>query len=129
MKLLALLVAAALLTASCAAQPLATPVASSSGPGLTDASSGLCLTIAALPALSDAERTFTNLAHAPLHAVAAAPGLDRPLAKRVLETMERVEADFEARNATMASSDLDQLKAATDSALAALGMTVPACPS
>jgi hypothetical protein len=96
--------------------------------GLLTASSGLCETIAALPDVSAAERTFTNRAHEALHALAADPRLDRSVSARLLEAMEKVHTEFsQASDAALLTQDLDQLHASADAALAVLGMEAPAC--
>ena len=96
--------------------------------GLLTASSGLCETIAALPDISAAERTFTNRAHEALHTLAADPRLDRSVSARLLEAMEKVHTDFDqASDAAILTGDLGQLHASADAALAALGMEAPAC--
>lgn len=111
------------------------PVASGSAspgttsPGLTAASSGVCQAIVALPDLSAAERAFTNLAHEPLHRLAADSRLARPTTARVLEAMQKVEADFAgSADAAALTDDLGELQASADAALLALGEEVPACP-
>jgi hypothetical protein len=108
----------------------ASPPNSSASPGddLTAASSGLCLTLAALPDTATAQRTFVNTAHAALHALAAAPTLERSIAAGVLESMQRVEGDF----ATIATrktltADLEDLMAKADAALLAIGQAPPPC--
>jgi hypothetical protein len=118
----------ALLASGCGA--MGNPPGASFAPGadLTVASSGLCRAIAALPDTATARRTFVNTAHAALHALAAAPGLDRGLAAGVLESMQRVEADF-ATIATQKTltADLQDLTAKADAALRAIGQTPPPC--
>jgi hypothetical protein len=95
---------------------------------LTAASSGLCLAIAALPDATAAQRTFENVAHAALHALAAAPGLDRSTAAAVLESMQRVEGDFGtiATRKTL-TADLQDLTQKADTALRAIGQSPPPC--
>jgi hypothetical protein len=123
------LLPAALILVLCACTPAATPAASASASGLEAASLGLCAAVAALPDPSAVERVFTNEAHGALHSLAAAPGLDRADAARVLEAMEQVEADFPAADVARLASDLAALHAWTDEALRALGIEVPACTS
>lgn len=96
--------------------------------GLPASSSGLCLAIAALPDITAAERAFTNLAHEPLHGLAADPRLDRSISARILEAMQTVELDFK-RSPDMATltDDLAGLRASADTALQALDVAVPAC--
>jgi hypothetical protein len=110
--------------------PLAgAPTSPSQGaPGLLTASSGLCETIAALPDVSAAERTFTNRAHEALHALAADPRLDRSVSARLLEAMEKVHTDFaQVSDAAALTEDLGQLREAAGAALHALGLEAPAC--
>jgi hypothetical protein len=92
------------------------------------ASSGLCLAIAALPDAHAAERAFDNSAHQALHRLAAAPGLSRDRSAQVLESMERVEADF-ARPASeeTLTMDLRALLMDTEDALRGLGMAAIPC--
>jgi len=81
-----------------------------------------------LPDVSAAERAFTNLAHEALHGLAAAPRLDRSMSARVLEAMEKVEADFsQSPDVAVLTADLAELQGAADAALKALGVEVPAC--
>jgi len=96
-------------------------------PNLQAAAVGVCSAIAALPDVAAAERTFTNDAHEALHALAAAPGLDRSVSARLLESMEQVEADFEGGPGNL-SDDLGALHAAVGAALAGIGQAVPTCP-
>lgn len=97
--------------------------------GLSASSAGLCQAIAALPDRSAAQRAFTNLAHEPLHRLAADPRLNRSVSARVLEAMQRAEADFGAsRDAGLLAGDLAELQASADAALEVLGEQVPACP-
>ena len=120
--------ATAILTAGCGA--MGSPPGASLDPGgdLTAASSGLCRTIGALPDPAAAQRTFINTAHAALHALAAAPGLERSVAAGVLESMQRVEGDFGtiATQKTLAA-DLQDLKVKADAALRAIGQEPSAC--
>jgi hypothetical protein len=96
--------------------------------GLPASSSGVCKAIAALPDLSAAERAFTHLGHEALHGLAADPRLDRSMSARVLEAMEKVEADFsQSPDITVLTDDLGELHASADAALQALGVQVPAC--
>ena len=98
------------------------------GSGLTASSSGVCQATLALPDATAAERAFINVAHQALHTLAADNRLDRPLSARVLETMQRVEADFSgATDAPSLGLDLAALRAAADAALRAIGEEVPAC--
>jgi hypothetical protein len=82
----------------------------------------------AVPDVASAQRAFTNLAHGPLHSLAADPRLSRAMSARILETMAVVEADFGKPPATAAlADDLAKLHAAVDGALRALGLPVPEC--
>ena len=95
---------------------------------LRSASSGLCLTVATLPDTTAAERTFVNLAHAALHQLAAAPGLSRDHAAGVLESMQRVEADFRSdAPVEILTLDLQDLSAQANGALRAIGQTPSPC--
>jgi hypothetical protein len=96
--------------------------------GLDAASSGVCAAIVALPDQLGADRAFINLAHAALHDLAADSRLDRATAARVLEAMQKVEADFsQSSGAAVLARDLASLHASADDALRALGVEVPAC--
>jgi hypothetical protein len=106
----------------------AEPADSTGGTDLSAAASGLCLAIAALPDGQAAERAFDNSAHEALHALAAAPGLERDLAAHVLESMERVEADFAGpADEKGLAADLHDLATHTDEALTALGKSAAPC--
>jgi hypothetical protein len=95
---------------------------------LAAASTGVCQTLAALPDATAAERSFENVAHAALHALSAAPALDRALSAAVLESMERVEADFTASRAgEPLRQDLEALLEDANAALQAIGQTPPPC--
>jgi hypothetical protein len=118
----------ALLLSGCSLAPGSSAPPNAPASVLVAASSGVCSAIAALPDRAAAERAFTNLAHAALHALAADARLDRSLAARVLETMQKVETDFsQSAGATLLGGDLAQLEAAAVAALSALGQEVPAC--
>ena len=98
--------------------------------GLSASSAGVCQAIAALPDTSAAERAFTNMAHDALHGLAGDPRLSRSMSARVLEAMQRVEADFSRTpDVAVLSGDLAELHASADSALQALGEEVSACPA
>jgi hypothetical protein len=104
--------------------------ASGSGTGtdLAAASTGVCKALAALPDTKAAERSFENVAHAALHALAAAPTLDRALSAAVLESMERVEADFTTSGAGgRLRQDLEALLEDTNMALQAIGQAPLPC--
>ncbi len=88
----------------------------------------MCQAIAALPDVAAAERIFMNVAHAALHLLAADPRLDRSMSAGVLETMQKVEADFRhSPGVTVLADDLANLHASADSALKAIGEDAPAC--
>lgn len=98
--------------------------------GLPAGSFGVCAAMAALPDRAAAERAFVNLAHGALHGLSVDPRLDRSKAARVLEAMQRVEADFsQSADVTVLGDDLTGLHAAADAALLALGFDVPSCAS
>jgi hypothetical protein len=111
-----------------AAAPTPASQATPASSGLEAASSGLCHALAALPDALAAARAFTNEAHAPLHRLAADPRLSRPMAARVLEAMQLVEADL-ARlpDSNTLRDHLAALRAATDDALATLRVDIPRC--
>lgn len=116
------------LLSGCSLAPRISAAPNAPESGLRAASSGVCHAIADLPDRAAAERAFTNLAHEALHALAADGRLDRSLAARVLETMQKVETDFsQSAGATQLGGDLAQLEAAVVAALSALGQEVPAC--
>jgi hypothetical protein len=117
-----------LVLTACAPAAAASAAPAQPGSGLTASSSGVCEAIVALPDAAAAERAFINVAHQSLHGLAADNRLDRPMSARVLETMQRVEADFSgATDAPSLGRDLAALQAAADAALRAIGEEVPAC--
>jgi hypothetical protein len=117
-----------LLLSACSAVASASASASQPALGLPASSSGVCQAITALPDLSAAERAFTNLAHDALHGLAADPRLDRSTSARLLEAMQKVEADFsQSPDVAVLTDDLVELHGSTDTALHALGVEVPAC--
>jgi len=131
-KLSGLAIAASLAIVACSAgstpSPVATAPPSQAALGLSAASSGVCQAIIALPDLSAAERAFSNLAHEALHTLAADPRLGRAMSARVLEAMEKVEADFsQSPDVAVLADDLTELHASADAALQALGEEVPPC--
>ena len=118
----------ALVLTACAPAAGASTVPGQPGSGLTASSSGVCQAILALPDTAAADRAFINVAHQALHSLAADNRLDRPMSARVLETMQRVEADFSgATDSPSLGLDLAALQAAADAALRAIGEEVPAC--
>lgn len=69
-----------------------------------------------------------NVAHAALHLLAADPRLDRSMSAGVLETMQKVEADFRHPPGVAGlTDDLASLHASANTALNAIGEEVPAC--
>jgi hypothetical protein len=120
---------ALLLTACLPAASLpGTAAASATAAGLSASSSGLCQAIAALPSASLAERAFTNVAHEALHVLAADSRIDRTLRARILEAMERVEADFSApADTSVLADDLAALQGSADEALRSVDVQVPPC--
>ncbi len=117
-----------LILSACSSVPSVSATPSQPTPGLAESASGVCQAIVALPDHSAAERAFTNLAHDPLHTLAADARLDRSMAARILEAMEKVEADFtQSPDVAVLTDALTALQAATDRALEALGMEVPPC--
>lgn len=118
----------ALLLSACSPAADATATPSQPALGLPASSSGVCEAIGALPDPAAAKRAFTNLAHQALHDLAADPRLDRSTSARVLEAMEKVEADFSrSSDVAMLTDDLTRLHSSADVALRALGVAVPAC--
>lgn len=122
----------ALLLVVTACSPVASASTTPSRPelGISAASSGVCQAIGALPDVSAAQRAFTNGAHDPLHRLAADPRLGRSMSARVLEKMEKVEADFSHEPDVAAlRDDLAELHASANAALQTLGEDGPACAS
>ena len=131
-KLSCLALAASLAIGACSAgstpSRLATAQQSESLLGLPASSSGVCQAIVALPDPSAAKRAFSSLAHEALHSLAADPRLGRSMSARVLEAMEKVEADFsQSPDVAVLTDDLTELHASADAALQALGVEVPIC--
>jgi hypothetical protein len=131
-KVSGLAVAASLAIGACSAgsTPSRLATAQQSEPllGLPASSSGVCQAIVALPDPSAAKRAFSNLAHEALHSLAADPRLGRAMSARVLEAMEKVEADFsQSPDVAVLTDDLTKLHASADAALLALGEEVPPC--
>jgi hypothetical protein len=117
-----------LVLSACVALTPSTPASVAAAPGLEVASTGLCEALTALPVESTASRAFINVAHDPLHRLAADPRLSRTLAARVLETMQRVEADIaSSAHAAVLGHDLGDLHRAALAALDSLGIAVPSC--
>jgi hypothetical protein len=117
-----------LLLGACAPVSIAPATPSRPVLDLAASSAGVCQAIVALPDVSASRLAFTNLAHDALHGLAADPLLARATSARVLEAMQRVEADFSGSPDLVAlTDDLAELDASTDMALQALGEEVPAC--
>jgi len=125
--ILALLAASAL--AACTGSSSSPAAVGSSGPGLDLASTGLCHALTQLPDdVPGSVRAFQNEAHDTLHTLAAMDRLDRGMAARVLEAMQRVESDITGGPQPQPlEDDLRELLSATDTALKALGRTPPPC--
>ncbi|MEA2538009.1 MAG: hypothetical protein QOF11_2243 [Chloroflexota bacterium] len=122
------LVGFSLMLAACSPAGDATATPSQPQLGLSASASGVCAAILALPDRVAAERAFVNVAHQALHGLAADPRLDRTRSARVLEAMQKVEADFSRpADATELTADLTELRSSTDAALQAIGVEVPAC--
>jgi hypothetical protein len=118
----------ALVLSACSPGANAPALSSHAAIGLAASSAGVCQAIDALPDVTAAERVFTNVAHEALHGLAADPRLSRSVSARVLEAMQRVEADFSgSTGASALGDDLAELQVSTDAALGALGEEVPAC--
>jgi hypothetical protein len=118
----------ALVLSACSPGANTSSTSSQAGIGLAASSAGVCQAIDALPDVTSAERAFTNVAHEALHGLAADPRLSRSVSARVLEAMQKVEADFSgSTGASALSDDLAELQVSTDAALGALGEEVPLC--
>ncbi|HEY8636833.1 MAG TPA: hypothetical protein VIL81_06165 [Candidatus Limnocylindrales bacterium] len=117
-----------LLLSACSPVPGPSATPGGTALGLSASSTGVCRALVALPDLSAAERAFTNLAHDALHGLAADPRLGRSISARVLEAMQKVEADFDrSPDVGVLTEDLAELHAAADAALQGLGEEVPVC--
>jgi hypothetical protein len=117
-----------LVVSACAPAMSASATPSRPALGLPASSAGVCQAMAALPDVSVAEHAFTNVAHDALHRLAADPRLGRTLAARVLEAMQKVEADFSrSSDAAALVGDLGELQTSADTALRAIGEEVPGC--
>jgi hypothetical protein len=125
-----ILLSIALAVSACSLGGAGSDTPSQSALGLSASSAGVCEAIAALPDPVAAERAFTNVAHDALHGLAGDPRLSRALSARVLEAMQKVEADFSRTpDVALLSGDLAELHVSADSALQALGEEVPSCPA
>jgi predicted component of type VI protein secretion system len=122
------LICLALVLTACTPVASAPQTGSEAPAGLPMSSWGVCAAMLAVPDTAAAQRSFTNLAHSPLHSLAADPRLSRAMSARILETMGVVEADFGRPLATATlADDLATLHTAVDGALRALGLPVPKC--
>jgi hypothetical protein len=122
------LLVVALLLSACS--PVASgSVAPTLGPaGMAAGSSGVCEAIQDLPDVTAAERVFTNVAHDALHGLAADVRVDRTSSARILETMQKVEADFQRPpDIPTLTADLEALRASADKALGEIGQGAPGC--
>ena len=118
----------ALVLSACSPGANTSSTSSQTAIGLAASSAGVCQALDALPDVTAAERAFTNVAHEALHGLAADPRLSRSVSARVLEAMQKVEADFSgSTGASALRDDLAELKVSTDAALGTLGEEVPAC--
>ncbi len=115
--------------AACAptGQPSTSPAAGNQE--LLRASRGVCDALRTLPTdRAAAVLAFWNEAHAALHSLAAADGLDRTTEGSVLESMGRVEYDINSgAPAERLAPDLGALLTAADTALSSLHIDPPAC--
>jgi hypothetical protein len=77
-----------------------------------------------------ARTTFYDRSHEPLHTIARAlEPVDRPLAGRLFEAKEAVEADLSSPSrAPTLSRDLDRLLEVTRASLHRLSVDAPSCP-
>ena len=80
--------------------------------------------------VKQADTTFYDRSHDALHTIARAlDQVDRAAAAELLEDKERVETDLRADSpAPNLAADLDRLARSTRTGLAALSISVPACP-
>ena len=97
---------------------------------LTDAVENLCTARADAPhRLRAAEARFFDRSHETLHLIARAlEDVDRPLAARLLEAKQKVEADFSGlASGDRVADDLGRLIGATRAALDRLAVPIPPC--
>jgi len=97
---------------------------------LTDALEGLCTArLEATDRPQTAEARFFDRSHEMLHVIArAVEDLDRPVAARLLETKQKVEADFSGlASGDRVADDLGRLIEATRTALVRLAVPLPPC--
>lgn len=131
----ALVMVAALAVAACgnggsASTASSTTSSSLPAPGLVAAVEGLCAARAEADAdVYSVSGTFYDRSHEALHTIARAlEPVDRPLAARLLEAKEAVEADVSTRPPKPATAaDLDHLIDVTRQGLARLSVTTPPC--
>ena len=97
--------------------------------GMEDAVLGLCETRdTAATDVQSARTSFYDRSHEPLHALAGAlEPVDRPLAARLLEAKEAVEAGL-ASGSPALTADVDRLLEATRAGLVRLSAPSPGCP-
>jgi hypothetical protein len=91
---------------------------------------GLCEVLAVGDSDRDrANALFYDRSHQELHVIAAATEVrDRPAAGRLLQAMERVEADLRGhRLPATFGADIEGLIAVSANALAAINLTAPSC--
>jgi hypothetical protein len=123
-----LVLAAVMVLCSCTAGAGSSAAGGGPATGGSAAVSGLCEALASLPDRSTAERVFTNVAHEPLHSLAADRRLDRALSADILEAMQLVEEDFsQSADVGVLSRDLGALRVSAAAGLEALGENAPAC--
>jgi hypothetical protein len=110
------------------------PPSGALGPVTPEAAAEAVLGLCELEDASDAaeaEVTFLDRSHETLHVIAAATEVrDRAAAASLLETKQVVEADLAERNLPPGfGDDVRRLIEATRTALAAIGLDAPVCPS
>lgn len=111
--------------------PPAATVPGLPAPQVDDAVKGLCQAREEAGGdVNGARTTFYDRSHEPLHVVARAlEPVDRPLAGRLLEAKEAVEADLASPSRAPAlSADLDRLLEVTRASLSRLSVAAPSCP-
>lgn len=94
-----------------------------------DASAALCRAYAEATGHPEQARAlFYDRSHEVLHAIARQlEQVDRPAAARLLERMEKVEADLDSRTTGTIHADLGALAATTRAGLARVSIEVPSC--
>ena len=141
-RLLALLVLATTVVPACGSRTADAPPATTTGPTivvagepvplarLTDALESLCAARTEAPDRPQAaEVRFFDRSHETLHLIARAlEDVDRPLAGRLLEAKQRVEADFSGlASGDRVADDLGQLVEVTRAGLDRLAVPAPSC--